>query len=940
VSALDDNNQSPRYSNREFEQLRKAVLAALALPESERASYLKRELGKDELVADALSLLASDPDRADRVIDGSVRSVLEEALDDADRTADLGRTLGPYRLERVLGRGGMGVVYLAHQQEPIERRVALKIVTGAAIMPSILRRFELERRLLGQLDHPNIAKVLDANQTEDGRPYFVLEYVDGVPINDYCREHAPSLRERLVLFLQVCRAVDHAHRRGIIHRDLKPSNLLVSRQDGLPLAKVIDFGIARAIEEESALASLATIDGHVLGTPQYMSPEQARGERDRIDTRSDVYSLGVVLHQLLTDSLPYEVDTTSLLEVLRVVAQEPPKLSRKSFTGVMLPSDLRNILAKALESEPDRRYGGVRMLADDIERYLDRRPVLARRPSTLYNLRKVIERHPWAATALILLLIVSLGSAIAMSVLYRGQVVARRHETREADKSAAVLQYMESVFSAADPVEGGPDQTIGDLLDGATGRAERELADQPLLRAAVLRTLANSQAALDQYDVAQETFDGAFDAIGEVDPPDPLERARLERAYAAFEERRGHFQSAVQHSEKGLKILGEAARQDPKTRTQLLSQLFGGLDSGNRFAEAESVATLEVDYTRVHLGVKSPEYAQALYDLGEVLRYTSGWQEALPVLREATAAAKNAFGADSPKLIEFLNLLGVVTANENPEEALAIRRNVLELAEKTYGPNHSQVAVQANNLATALLNARRFEEAEPYALEAFEIWEHTKGLRHTYSITGLANLGYLYANRCQFDRALDRLMLARSVCDSLPDVAFDAESSVWANLGLTYLGLGRFQDAEASFGRALEIQRASLGEKIGPLAWNRSNLGTAYLELGEPTKAQSEIEAVQEFIDTWKRVQLWGRVNRHRLARVEAALGDSARARKAIEELAPELLQVEHLSFNLSFELARGAKLLRSWGDGDLAERYEARLKDSPCACLDSLSAN
>jgi len=381
-------------------------------------------------------------------------------------------------------------------------------------------------------------------------------------------------------------------------------------------------------------------------------------------------------------------------------------------------------------------------------------------------------------------------------------------------------------------------------------------------------------------------------------------------------------------------------RQDPKTRTQLLSQLFGGLDAGNRFAEAESVATLEVDYSRVHLGEKSPEYAHSLYDLGEALRFTSGWQESLPVLREATAAAKNAFGADSPKLIEFLNLLGVVTANENPEEALAIRRDVLELAQETYGPKHSQVAVQANNLATALLNARRFEEAEPYALQAFEIWEHTMGLSHTYSITGLANLGYLYANRCQFDRALDRLMLARSVCDSLQDVAFGAETSVWANLGLTYMGLGRFQDAEASFERALEIQRASLGEKIAPLAWNRSNLGTAYLELGEPMKAKSELEAVQEFIDTWKRVQLWGRVNRHRLARVEAALGDSARARKAIEELAPELLQVEHLSFNLSFELARGAKLLRTWGEDELADRYEARLRDSPCACLDSLSAN
>ena len=327
-----------------------------------------------------------------------------------------GTLVGPYRLIEELGRGGFGVVFLAEQQEPIRRRVALKIIKLGMDTKEVIARFEAERQVLAMLDHPNIAHVYDAGATEHGRPYFSLELVTGEAITQYCEHHRLSINQRLELFLQVCDAVQHAHQRGIIHRDLKPSNIVVTELDGQPVPKVIDFGIAKSTHMRLTEATLVTRYDLLVGTPAYMSPEQAEMSREEVDTRSDIYSLGVLLYELLAGSAPLEAETLKKLaldEVRRMIRQEdPPRPSTRLWAagqasvelaerrGIGLKeacrtirNDLDWIVVKAIEKDPDRRYATAGDFSADLHRHLKHEPVSASPPSISYRAQKFIRRH-------------------------------------------------------------------------------------------------------------------------------------------------------------------------------------------------------------------------------------------------------------------------------------------------------------------------------------------------------------------------------------------------------------------------------------------------------------------------------------------------------------------------------------------------------------------
>ena len=460
--------------------------AALQLDAGERDTFLRQACGGDaELRRAVESLLAYEPE-LDGFLEGPPLPtvVLDQAAAQPPRWA--GQTLRTYRLLQPIGSGGMGEVWLAEQKQPVRRRVALKLIKAGMDTREVVARFESERQALALMDHPAIAKVFDAGSTEQGAPYFAMEYVDGIPITAYCDTHRLSTRERLELFMHVCEGVQHAHQKAIIHRDLKPTNILVGEVDGRPVPRIIDFGLAKATAQGLTAETLFTRAGAIVGTPGYMSPEQADSSGVDVDTRTDVYSLGVVLYELLVGALPLDFRKVAFGEIVkRLREDEAPRPSAKlreqsgataKNRGSEIPAlarqlrgDLDAIALKALEKERSRRYATPAELAADIGRYLRHEPVLAHAPGAAYRASKYVRRH-WVAVAVaggLLVVLISFG--IAQTLQLRQTTRERDRATRERDRADRIAAFMTGMFKVSDPsVARGNSITAREILDKAS----------------------------------------------------------------------------------------------------------------------------------------------------------------------------------------------------------------------------------------------------------------------------------------------------------------------------------------------------------------------------------------------------------------------------------------------------------------------------------------
>ena len=441
--------------------------------------------------------------------------------------------IGPFRVLQQLGEGGMGEVWLVEQTQPIRRRMALKIIKAGMDTKHVVARFESERQALALMDHPAIAKVLDAGATQDGRPYFLMEYVPGLRITEHCDRHRASTRERIELLIQVCEGVQHAHQKAIIHRDLKPSNVLVSLIDSRAQPKIIDFGIAKAIGQQLTERTLFTAVGEVIGTPEYMSPEQADLSGQDVDTRTDVYSLGAMLYELLTGQLPFgssELRGSGIDELRRVIREvQPTRPSRKVGTmgdastdlarqrdtqpGALvrqLEGDLDWITLKALEKEPSRRYGTASELAADLRRHLRHEPVLAGPPSRLYRARKYVQRHRFGVAGAICLVLLLTGFAVAMAVQARQIARERDRANTEAAAATRVADFLAHMFKVSDPSEArGVSVTAREILDRASQRIESGLATDPQVQARAMDTMGTVYQDLGLYSRAERLLPGS-----------------------------------------------------------------------------------------------------------------------------------------------------------------------------------------------------------------------------------------------------------------------------------------------------------------------------------------------------------------------------------------------------------------------------------------------
>jgi eukaryotic-like serine/threonine-protein kinase len=765
----------------QWQRVKQIVGSALERQPVDRGAFLDEVCSQDtELRAEVESLLAAYRDSDDLSKNPWVESTEQEAGP---------KVIGPYCLLKELGIGGMGQVWLAQQTEPVRRPVALKLIKAGMYDASTVQRFKAERQSLAIMDHPAIAKVFDAGTTATGQPYLVMEYVDGRPITEYCDSKKLGIRARLELFIRVCEGVRHAHQKAIIHRDLKPSNILVVEVDGKPRPRIIDFGLAKTAAPQAPGETLFTQIGAFLGTPGYMSPEQADPDVHDIDTRTDVYSLGAVLYELLTGSVPFPTKDGKRRpeEIRRQLREEdPPRPSTKigSYRGlvtaralarntdskqltILLRGDLDWITLRALERERERRYPTPSALAADIQNYLQNRPVSARPANVGYHLRKYIRRHA-AAVA------VAGGAVLLLLAFAIMQGVELRRITRERERADRITEFMTNMFNVSDPSEArGNTITAREILDRSSKEIDTGLSHDPELKAQMLDVMGNVYDGLGLYTRAERLLRLAVDSRTQALGPEHLgtltsgarlaqvvskqgkygEAEKMERELLQIDSRalgRDHRATLKEMSDLAwtLELRGQIAEAEKLCREVLLrqqralgvndadsiesSRLLGvNLESQRRFREAENNFRLILDVRRRVLGPEHPLTLKALDDLGVVLTEEDRYGEAEQVFRQTLDISSRVLGADHPDtLITMGNLATVFESQDRYPESEKLQREVLARCRRTLGPDHPFTALALYNIADVLYYERNYSQAAGLLRETVDIQRRILGSGH------------------------------------------------------------------------------------------------------------------------------------------------------------------------------------------------------------------
>ncbi|HBL31299.1 MAG TPA: hypothetical protein DD490_31105 [Acidobacteria bacterium] len=668
--------------------------------------------------------------------------------------------IGSYAILGLLGEGGMGTVYLGEQREPFYRRVAVKVIRAGRSSLSYALRFEHERQILALMSHPGIARVYDAGTTDDGDAWFAMEHVPGLPLNAFCDQDRLTTRERLELFLQVCEAIQHAHQRGVLHRDIKPANVLVTREDGQARPRVIDFGLAKAFDSPLLDGPELTQLGFAVGTPSYMSPEQAdRRLTPDVDSRADVYSLGVLLYELLTGCLPLDLGKDPSF-VSQLATEEPPPPSRRvsslgeSGPGIaarrrsgvpelsrQLTGDLDWIVLKALEKDRERRYGTVSELAEDVRRHLRDEPVLAGPPSLGYRLGKLMRRNR-LATAAVLLMALSLGVATA------GVAIGLVNARRAADKATAMNRMLDEMLASAAPGARGRDVKVAEVLDLAADRLDKEPPADPEVEAGLRATLGRTYVALGHLDKAGPQLDRALalnrKELGETHA-DTL-AVRLARARWLFETGRG-----PEAEQEARSLLADAraalGAEHPLTR-QALGRLATILGEAGRWDEAVGlVRELIAIQTRL-LGAADRETLQADNVLARLLVGQGRFAEAETSARRAYEGLRGLLGEAHPEALSAMNTLaGALFYQDKLTELEELARRGVAIRERTLGKEHPETLDAMNNLAQLLESTGRGAEAEALHRETLEIRRRVLGPEHPRALDSLYGLAQVLRGR-------------------------------------------------------------------------------------------------------------------------------------------------------------------------------------------------
>jgi non-specific serine/threonine protein kinase/serine/threonine-protein kinase len=708
-------------------------------------------------------------------------------------------SVGPYRLIQLLGEGGMGEVWRAEQTEPFHRTVALKLIKAGMDTKAVVARFDSERQALALMEHANIAKVFDAGATPAGRPYFVMEYVPGLAITDYCDKHRLTIKQRLQLFMQVCEGVQHAHQKAIIHRDLKPSNVLVEEADNKPVPKIIDFGLAKAMGQRLTEMTMFTEVGGVVGTPDYMSPEQADRDERNIDTRTDVYSLGVILYELLVGTLPFgsqelrQAGMEAMLQKIR--RQEPPRPSTKikslgesaKDSAVMrreepeslerhLRGELDWITMKALEKDRTRRYGSPSELAADIQRHLQDQPVLAGPPSATYRARKFIRRHRFGVGVAVAAVALLVAFAATMAVQARRIAKERDRANREAETSKRVSEFMTNMFKVSDPGQArGNSITAREILDKASKDIGTGLSKDPAVQAQMMHVMGGVYENLGLYPQAQSLFTDAVQIRrGVLGPENPETLRSMNRLSGALREQ-GHYPEAEKLERETLDIQRRVLGPEHPDTLASITQLAAILYYEGRYSEAEKLGQQALESKRRILGHENPDTLWSMVILASIFFDEGRLPDAEKLYHDALEVRHRVLGPDHPDTLSLMDGYATTLAEEHRnDEAEKLLRETLDIRHRVLGPDHRDTLMSMNNLANMLFLEGHYGDAEKLEREALAIQRRVLGPDHPDTAMSTYNLGGIALHKGKPDEALS--LLREAVDHGLaPNIALQLE---------------------------------------------------------------------------------------------------------------------------------------------------------------------
>ncbi|HET9210595.1 MAG TPA: serine/threonine-protein kinase [Thermoanaerobaculia bacterium] len=869
-----------------WREIDRVFAEALDRPLAERQAYLDGACAGDSELREAVERLLQADEASDTFLERPASELLGLLPE-----VEPGERLGPYRLLRRLGAGGMGTVYLARREdEHYQQDVALKILRSGLQGTEAVHRFLAERQILARLEHPNIARLYDGGSTPDGRPYLVMELVEGLPVDDYCDRHQLAVDQRLDLFRRICSAVQYAHQHLLVHRDLKPANILVT-EEGEP--KLLDFGIAKRLEPGSATKPDLTQTGSRVMTPSYASPEQVRGEA--ITTASDVYSLGVLLYELLSGRTPYRVERALVHEIERAICEAEPERPSAALFRAGEPSaeeiararntrplalarrlrgDLDNIALMALRKEPARRYGSASQLSRDVENHLHSLPVVARPDTLSYRTRKFVRRHRFgvSAAALVVLLV----AGFIASLIVQGRRIAR-----ERDKAQYSLSFLLDTFKDADPYHTkGEHLTADEILSRGAERVSRDLSGRPDVQAALMDAIGEVERGLGRYDRAEPLLERGLALRQTTFGPDSLEAAESLKHLGQLKRERSAFAEAERLLRQSLAIerarLGDGSLETASTLNELGDLLASNngkaveaeelhreawkiatrvegavgptvaesllylsqakLAQGNKVA-AERIAREALVVEKGVLGRRDPRFYRVQSQVADVLIQAGKYKEAEKLLRDSLSAQWGILGKRHPDVSLTLHSLAYTLHREGSWAAAeGMNRELLEMVRAQFGPAHPLIDETLINLGTDIDAQGRPAEALPYYLRALEIRRGKFPGDSAQVAQALLLAAGAYRGLKQYPRAISFSGQALEILEKVHDPHVDF---ALREIGRDYLGEGSPAEAEPYLRRALALRRESLGRDHPDLATAKFTLADCLVDLGRYDEAEA-----------------------------------------------------------------------------------------------------
>lgn len=809
-----------------FQREEELFASVLALPVVERPSYLERACGGDlELLVRMQELLAGFSEAERRMESAPWLNTLQKPK--AEEKA--GDQIGNYQLIEVIGEGGGGTVYRAEQSAPVRREVALKIIKPGSDSRAVISRFEAERRLLAMMGHPNIAQVFEAGVTHLGRPYYAMELVHGARITVYCDQARLSPEERLQLFVQTCYAIQHAHQKGVVHRDIKPSNVLVTLHDGLPLVKVIDFGIAKATGVQLDGESVHTALGQFVGTPAYVSPEQVEYSSDDIDGRSDIYSLGVLLYELLTGFTPF--DSAELLAggfarmASRIRDEEPPSpsrrlriLDRQSMTVTaerrrmrasqlvrFLHGDLDWIVMRCLEKDRARRYATVGDLVADVQRYLRHEPVVARPRRIFYVLTKFARRHRAVFATSVIIGGVLLAATLVSSWLAVRAMQAEKLAQAEAASRQEIISFLQQdlLMQSSPTEEPDRDLKLRTVLDRTSAKIKDRFPGRPLIEADVRETLARTYDSLGEYKNA---------------------RAHIE---AAFDIRR--------------RELGE---EHPKTLA-LLGYLADLLVVEGEYQRGEALSHKVIAAQRRVLGPENEETLRSVINLASAYQQEGRFDQAAQLLEQTLPVLKRVLGPEAEETLTTMNNLALAYRNQGKfDAAAALHEQEYAISLRVLGPEHPDTQTSMNNLGVAYSDAGRFAEAAALGQKTLDLSARIMGATHPETLILASNQSKRLLDLGDYAGA-ERMAL-RVIAGSQGTAQVNPQNLIKAQnaLAMTHRAQGRLDEARQLQQQTVDSAVAVLGAEHPTSVVLLSNLALIDEDQGKLSEADALMQLV------------------------------------------------------------------------------------------------